>query len=500
MDGVVEDELIVLLSALALLAGIGQYAELVVPLAFERVGDEAMGLEVSRLARNNADWQRLLEICALADTLILDEDGVYDPASFNDRLLLGLKGTMSEAELHVIKARLRGGILNKAKRGEFRCPLPTGLVYDLSGDVALDPDLRVRETIDHFFETFLRVGSASQTVKTFRKEGLLFPSRLHNSETVFRPLTASTAMRVLTNPRYAGAYTYGRRQFRRTIEGKKTVRARDNDDWLACIPDAHPGYISWERHQENLKVLKANGHGYDAARTSIPREGSALLQGRAICGQCGGHFGVRYATRRGRNEAWYICERAHNYRGEPVCQSIAGPPVDQAIGMLIAEEMTPLAVELALEVRREIQARHEEADRLRCRAIERAQIEADLAQRRFMLVDPNNHDPGASHADIADQPLEPLAPNRRCAGLALIVVDDNDLLVAPTEGDGASAERILALGALGILDDLPHRRLADVEISAAFEVVTLNFDVCVHGDIRSFKSVWFVLVAIVART
>ena len=181
-----------------------------------------MGLEVSRLARNNADWQRLLEICALADTLILDEDGVYDPASFNDRLLLGLKGTMSEAELHVIKARLRGGILNKAKRGEFRCPLPTGLVYDLSGDVALDPDLQVRETIDHFFETFLRVGSASQTVKTFRKEGLLFPSRLHNSETVFRPLTASTAMRVLTNPRYAGAYTYGRRQFRRTIEGKKT--------------------------------------------------------------------------------------------------------------------------------------------------------------------------------------------------------------------------------------------------------------------------------------
>ena len=349
-----------------------------------------MGLEVSRLARNNADWQRLLEICALADTLILDEDGVYDPASFNDRLLLGLKGTMSEAELHVIKARLRGGILNKAKRGEFRCPLPTGLVYDLSGNVALDPDLQVRETIAHFFETFSRVGSASQTVKTFRKEGLLFPSRLHNSETVFRPLTASTAMRVLTNPRYAGAYAYGRRQFRRTIEGKKTVRSRGNDDWLACIPNAHPGYISWEQHQENLKILKANGHGYDAARTSIPREGPALLQGRAFCGRCGGQFRVRYADRRGRQDAWYVCDRPHIYRGEPSCQSIAGPPVDQAIGMLIAEEMTPLAVELALEVRSEIQARHEEADRLRCRAIERAQTDADLAQRRFMLVDPNN--------------------------------------------------------------------------------------------------------------
>jgi DNA invertase Pin-like site-specific DNA recombinase len=349
-----------------------------------------MGLEVSRLARNNADWQRLLEICAFADTLILDEDGVYDPAGFNDRLLLGLKGTMSEAELHVIKARLRGGILNKARRGEFRCPLPTGLAYDPSGNVVLDPDMQVRETIAHFFDTFSRVGSASQTVKTFRQEGLLFPSRLHNSETVFRPLTVSTAQRVLTNPRYAGAYAYGRRQFRRSIDGKKTVRARGLDDWLACIPDAHPGYITWEQHQQNLSILKANGHGYDATRSSPPREGTALLQGRAVCGQCGRHFRVRYAARRGRLEAWYICDRAHTYRGEPSCQSIAGPPVDEAIGMLIAEQMTPAAVELALDVRKEIEARHEEADRLRCRAIERAQTDADLAQRRFMLVDPNN--------------------------------------------------------------------------------------------------------------
>ncbi|NSY41630.1 recombinase family protein [Leisingera sp. ANG59] len=326
-----------------------------------------MGLEVSRLARNNADWQRLLEICALADTLILDEDGVYDPASFNDRLLLGLKGTVSEAELHVIKARLRGGILNKARRGEFRCPLPTGLVYDPSGRVALDPDRQIRETIAHFFETFIRVGSAAQTVKAFRKEGLLFPSRLHNSQTVFRPLTASTAIRVLTNPRYAGAYAYGRRQYRRTIDGRKTIRAREADDWLACIPNAHPGYISWDQHQENLKVLKANGQGYDAARASIPREGPALLQGRAVCGQCGRHFRVRYAARRGRLEAWYICDRAHVYRGEPMCQSIAGSSVDDAVGRL-----------------------HQEADQLRCRAVERAQAEADLAQRRFMLVDPGN--------------------------------------------------------------------------------------------------------------
>ena len=222
-----------------------------------------MGLEVSRLARNNADWHRLLEICALANTLILDEDGVYDPAHFNDRLLLGLKGTMSEAELHVIKARLRGGILNKARRGEFRVMLPTGLVYTETGDVLLDPDAQIRQTIAHFFETFTRVGSASQAVKAFRSEGLTFPSRLRNSETtVFRPLTASTALRTLNNPRYAGAYAYGRRRFRRSPGGGKKIRKCDRADWIACIPNAHPGYITWEQYQDNLAILKDNGRGW----------------------------------------------------------------------------------------------------------------------------------------------------------------------------------------------------------------------------------------------
>jgi DNA invertase Pin-like site-specific DNA recombinase len=351
-----------------------------------------MGLEVSRLARNNADWHRLLEICALADTLILDEDGVYDPTSFNDRLLLGLKGAMSEAELHVLKARLRGGILNKARRGEYHCPLPTGFIYDETGNVVLDPDTQIREAIAYFFETFSRVGSASQTVKMFRNEGLVFPSRLRiGDRTVFRPLTASTAMRMLNNPRYAGVYVYGRRQYRRAINGKKKIqRKREHGDWLACIPNAHPGYISWEQFQENLKILQTNGRGYEAARSSPPREGAALLQGRAVCGRCGRHFRIRYATRRGRQEAWYVCDRGHTTRGEPNCQSIAGPPIDQAIGLLVTESMTPAAVELALEIRREIEARHEEADQMRCRVVERAQIEADLAQRRFMLVDPNN--------------------------------------------------------------------------------------------------------------
>lgn len=351
-----------------------------------------MGLEVSRLARNNADWHRLLEFCALANTLILNEDGLYDPTQFNDRLLLGFKGTMSEAELHVLKARLRGGMLNKVRRGEYRCALPTGLVYTEAGEVVLDPDARVRETIHHFFDTFVRVGSACQTVKAFRREGLGFPSRLHPREpSVFRPLTASTALRTLYNPRYAGAYAYGRRCYRRGATGEKTIRPqRDAKDWLACIPNAHPGYITWERFQQNLDVLRRNGRDYELARASPPREGTALLQGRAVCGRCGRHFRVRYAARRGRLDAWYVCDRARGARGEPSCQSIAGPPVDATVGALVAARMTPAAVELALEVRREIETRHAEVDRLRARAVERAQFDAGLAQRRFTLVDPRN--------------------------------------------------------------------------------------------------------------
>src|SRR5437762_5753444 len=174
--------------------------------------------------------------------------------------IAGLKGAMSEAELHVLKARLRGGILNKVRRGEYRCPLPTGLVYDQAGHVVLDPDAQIRQTITHFFETFSRVGSASQTVKVFRNEGLVFPSRLRGEATVFRPLTASTAMRTLHNPRYAGVYVYGRRQYRRGGDGKKTIRRkREHDDWLAGLPNAHPGYIRWEQFQENLKILETNG-------------------------------------------------------------------------------------------------------------------------------------------------------------------------------------------------------------------------------------------------
>ena len=172
---------------------------------------------------------------------------------------------------------------------------------------------------------------------------------------MFQPLTASSAMRVLNNPRYAGVYVYGRRRYRRAADGSKKIqRKREYNEWLACIPNAHPGYISWEQHQQNLKLLATNGRGYELARVSLPREGAALLQGRAVCGRCGRHFRVRYVSRRGKREAWYVCDRANATLGWPNCQSIAGQAVDEAIGTLVAERMTPAAVELALEIRREI--------------------------------------------------------------------------------------------------------------------------------------------------
>lgn len=228
-------------------------------------------------------------------------------------------------------------------------------------------------------------------MKVFRHEGLRFPSRLRSGEaTIFRELTASMAIRTLHNPRYAGVYAYGRRRYRRAASGKSVEKKRAPRDWLACIPHAHAGYITWERFEENLKLLESNGRGYELARASPPREGAALLQGCALCGRCGRPLRVKYAARRGGLEAWYVCDRAHSDRAERDCQSIAGRPIDEAIGALVVEKMTPAAVELALEIRSEIETRQEQTDQLRCRAIERAQIEADLAQRRFMLVDPSN--------------------------------------------------------------------------------------------------------------
>jgi DNA invertase Pin-like site-specific DNA recombinase len=353
-----------------------------------------LGLEVSRLARNSTDWHRLLEICALSDTLILDEDGIYDPAHFNDRLLLGLKGTMSEAELHVLKARLQGGILNKARRGELESPLPVGFVYNTSHQAVMDPDGQVQTSLRFFFETFRRTGSAMATVKAFRGQGVLFPRRLkkglHKGDLLWAELTHSRALQVLHNPRYAGAFVYGRTRTRVQADGKDHIHQRPRGEWI-LLRGVHAGYLSWQEYEENERCLLANAqaHGEDR-RKSPAREGPALLQGLVICGRYGRRMTVRYHLHKTQLIPDYVCQRQGIEHGMPVCQSINGQEIDKSIGELLLETMTPMALEVALSVEQEIETRMEEIDALRRKQVERVRYEADLAERRYLQVDPAN--------------------------------------------------------------------------------------------------------------
>jgi DNA invertase Pin-like site-specific DNA recombinase len=354
-----------------------------------------MGLEVSRLARNSTDWHRLLEICALTETLILDEDGLYDPAHFNDRLLLGLKGTMSEAELHVLRARLRGGIVNKARRGELEMPVPVGFVYDAAGRVTLDPDQRVQDTIRAFFQTFRRTGSATATVKAFREGHMLFPRHarhgIHHTGTRWVPLQHSRALWVLHNPRFAGAFFFGRSRQRRTGDARMVIERLPREEWTALIPQAHAGYITWEEFEDNQRRLQENAHAIGGdRRRSPPREGPALLQGLALCGLCGDRMTVRYHQRHGTLWPTYVCQRRGIANAESICQSVPGRGLDAAIGRVLIDTVTPLTLEMTLTVQHELQARLEETDRLQRRAVESARYEADLARRRYLQVDSAN--------------------------------------------------------------------------------------------------------------
>ena len=368
------------------------FQRLVAEVSMGRAGI-VLGLEVSRLARNNADWHRLLEICAMSATLICDEDGLYDPTDFNDRLLLGLKGTMSEAELHFIRARLIGGQRSKARRGELRMGLPVGLAYDPAGNVVLDPDTSVQQAIRHVFSLFARTGSARTVVQQFNADGLLFPVRVrtgaHKGELAWMPLQHWRVLRTLHNPRYAGAFAYGRRRERLGANGKKTLDTLPREQWLALIRDAHPGYINWDQYETNQKLLLGNATAHGEDRAAGPaREGTALLQGLAICGRCGRRMTVRYHTRRGLEVPDYQCMHHAIQDGGQRCQNVPGGAVDEAVATLLLDTLTPHALEVALTVQAELDTRA--ADALRRGHVERARHRADLARRRYLAVDPDN--------------------------------------------------------------------------------------------------------------
>lgn len=370
------------------------FQRLVTEVSLGRAGI-VLGLEVSRLARNSMDWHRLLEISALTGTLILDEDGVYDPVHFNDRLLLGLKGTMSEAELHVMRARLQGGIRNKARRGELFVRPPMGFVYSAEGKLVMDPDRQVQQSVQLLFETFRRTGSAMAAVRLFAEQGLQFPRRVHTGpnkgDLAWAGLEHSRVLRILHNPRYTGAFVYGRTHTRKTVEGDWVIEHVSREEWDVLIRDVHAGYIDWDEYEQNQRRLHDNCQAYgEDRRKSPPREGPALLQGLLICGRCGKRMTVRYHRRRGQLFPDYVCQREGIEHAEPICQHIPGAAIDEAIGNILVEAVTPVTLEVALAVQQELQSRLEEADRLRQQQVERARYEAELARRRYLRVDPDN--------------------------------------------------------------------------------------------------------------
>jgi DNA invertase Pin-like site-specific DNA recombinase len=370
------------------------FQELVSAVALGKAGI-VMGLEVSRLARNSADWHRLIELCAMAGTLILDQDGTYDPTGFNDRLVLGLKGTMSEAELHILKARMRGGVLNKARRGELEMMPPVGLMYQDNGVLGLDPDAAVQAALRFVFDTFEHTGSAFQTVRKMVDGGILFPCRQRQGEKkgdlTWAVPTHSRILQVLRNPRYAGAFVYGRTRARPQPNGRINVKKLPVAEWQHVFPDSHVGYINWDQYLTNQQRLAQNAKAFGKERSSGPvREGPALLQGRVLCGVCGAHMTMQYNHVREKLVPIYMCQEDSVRRGRRICQQIRGGALDEAISALLIELMTPMTVDIALAVQQEIEARIGETDAVRRTQLERARYEAELARRRYMKADPDN--------------------------------------------------------------------------------------------------------------
>ncbi|MCE7006955.1 recombinase family protein [Kibdelosporangium philippinense] len=285
--------------------------------------------------------------------------------------------------------------MSKARRGELVQALPVGLVYDPVGNVVLDPDTSVQGSVARVFSTFTTTGSALAVVKAFAADGLLFPRRLktgpRKGELVWGQLQHSRVLQVLHNPRYAGAFFYGRRTDHRRADGTMTTRVLPREEWTVLITDSHPGYISWEQFEVNQTRLAANAtaHGNDR-RASPPREGPALLQGLVVCGKCGGRMTVRYHTRKGNHVPEYVCQSEGIQHGKTICQRIPGAGIDTAVSRLLLDTVTPLALETALAVADELTARADEADRIRAAAVKRAQYHADLARRRYLAVDPAN--------------------------------------------------------------------------------------------------------------
>jgi DNA invertase Pin-like site-specific DNA recombinase len=378
-------------------AGRDGFQHLVAQVGLGRTG-AVLSLEASRLARSCSDWYRLIEICALTNTLVIDEDGVYDPTLYSDRLLLGFLGAMSEAELHLIRSRLLGGKLKKASDGQLRFRPPTGLVYDLERRIVFDPDEQVQQAVRLVFDLFDQSPSALAVVKHFADHHLQCPTRLwgggRHGQVTWTPLSNGRVLNILHNPEYAGAYVYGRTKTRIVclpgeeprVKGR-TRRVRP-EDWPFVIPGHHPGYITWDQFQRNQRRLDDNRTLPDQDRRGALREGHALLQGIVRCGRCGRRMSVRYLNN--ASIPSYECNSYHTHFAGKTCQSMRGDEIDAAVAQALLEAMRPVQLEVSMAAFDQIAAQARQLDRQWQLTLERARYEAELARRRFVAVEPEN--------------------------------------------------------------------------------------------------------------
>ena len=370
------------------------FGRLTAEVALGRVGI-VLGLEVSRLARNNADWYRLFDLCGVTDTLVGDGDGVYHPALFNDRLILGLKGIMAEAELHVLRARLEGGIRNKAARGELRRGLPVGFVWgEADGEVCFHPDASIVHTLRTVFAKFTELGSVRKVWLWFRSEGLSFPMRQHLKSAIRWIAPTYTAIHnVLTHPVYAGAYVYGRCRHERYVDEQGRLRRRTRHlpmaEWSVLLREHHPGYIDWATFQANQARIDTNIRPQPHQAGGAVREGAALLQGLARCGTCGRRLHTHYTGRKAA--PGYHCSGKNIVEGRGVyCLHVGGVQIDRAVVEAFLKALTPAAGEATELAAQQLEAGHDAALAQWRLAVEQARYEAERAERHYRAVEPEN--------------------------------------------------------------------------------------------------------------
>jgi len=354
-------------------------------------------LEVSRLARSCADWHRLLELCGLADVVIVDEHAVYNPRKYDDKLLLGLKGQMSEAEQHWMRLRLQGGKLSKARRGELPLRAPPGYQWDYQyARFRFDPDEQVQNSVRIVFERFRIEGSGYAVVRYFAEHGMKMPSLdIQSGKIRYIAPDKNPVMTILKSPIYAGAYVYGRTERRAELVGgklkQKVIRHPDSTSWKVCIRDRHPAYIKWEEYMDNQQKLLGNRSSHRTIEErGAARDGPALLQGIALCGVCGRRMYVKYQGR--YNQAQYQCFRREDPQTgkQKMCFNVSATRIDQKVANLFLQALTPKEMELGFAVIQNVTGQTEEVSRQWSMQLEQAKYEAKLAERRYKAIDPDN--------------------------------------------------------------------------------------------------------------